>query len=193
MMTRAPAFVVLDCELIAEEQFIDRGVRRVDLGRHHHPLAGGQPVRLHHDRRTALIDVGVRRRGVGEGAIGGGRNAMAPHERLGEILGTLEPGGGARRPEDPQAGGAKRVDDARGERAFRADDGQTNLLGARKVGQFRDRAERDVGEFGLEGGAGIAGSDKDLGHARRARNPPRQGVLAAAAADDEYVQRTAFT
>ena len=62
----------------------------------------------------------------------------------------------------------------------------TSLL-ARERDEVGNRRERDVGQLRLARGAGVAGRDEHLGHARRLRELPRERMLAAAAADDENV------
>ena len=52
-----------------------RRQRLLDRGRDHHPLAGGEPVRLDHDRRACAADIGARRpprrpEGRGRRAVG---------------------------------------------------------------------------------------------------------------------------
>ena len=89
-------------------------------------LAGGQTVGLDHERRADRADVGARRAGVGEGARGGGRDAVAAHQLLGEDLAALELGGGAAGAEDPQPVRLEEVDDAGGQRRLGADDGQVD-------------------------------------------------------------------
>ena len=59
--------------------------------RDHHALAGGQPVRLDHDRRADPAHVVLGGfRGV-EALVGRGRNVVGLAEVLGEALGALEP------------------------------------------------------------------------------------------------------
>ena len=78
-----------------------------------------------------------------------------------------------------------------GERRFRADDRQHDALRVGESDQLGDGGERDVGHARLARGAGIAGRDEHFAHALRLRDLPRQRVLAAAAADDQYVHRAA--
>jgi hypothetical protein len=92
---------------VVGEHHVDGGVRFGQVHGHHHALAGGQAVGLDDDGRALRVDVGVRLGGVGEGLEGGGRDLVALHEALGEILGGFELGRLARRPEDLQAAARK--------------------------------------------------------------------------------------
>jgi hypothetical protein len=65
----------------------------------------------------------------------GGRDAVPLHERLGEVLRTLELRGSLRRAEDPQAGRAEDVDDAGRQRRLGSDDGERHAFVAREPGQ----------------------------------------------------------
>ena len=154
--------------------------------RDHHALAGGQAVGLHHDGRAVLVDVGMRRGGIGEGAEGGGGNAVARHELLGEILRAFELGGGLRGAEDFQPGGAEGIDDARGQRRFGADHGECDVvIAADEFDQRRNRGQRQVDEAVLGRRAAVAGRDKHLRNTGRLRELPRQGVFASAGTDDK--------
>ena len=97
----------------AVEAVVDRR-KRLGLGhRDGHALAGGKPVGLDDDRRALLADIGLRRLGVGEAAIGGGRDVLARAEILGEALRALELRRSLRRAEDLDAGRTQIVGDAR--------------------------------------------------------------------------------
>src|SRR2546422_7769614 len=99
-----------------------------------------------------LDDIGLGVRGALEARVAGGRDAMARHERLGEILRRLELRRGSRRAENPESRGAKRVDHAGGERRFGADDGQLNIFLPCEGNQVWKRAQGDVFQPGLESG-----------------------------------------
>ena len=72
MTTRAPRRA--HAGVVAEHR-VDRRVRLVARRRDDHALAGRQAVGLDDDRRAARVDVRVRRGGVGEGRVAGGRDA----------------------------------------------------------------------------------------------------------------------
>ena len=73
---------------------------------------------------------------------------------------------------------------AGGERAFRADHGQGDLLLQRPVAQLAQIGDGDVLQPRVERGAAVAGRHVDGLHLGGLREFPRQGVLAAAAAND---------
>ncbi len=110
------------------------------------PLPAARPSALTTIGGVAAVDVRVRRGGVVEDLVAGGRDRVALHEPLGERLRALELGGGAGRAEDAQAARAKDVDRAGGERRFRADDGEIDLLGQGEVGELGEVGDGDVAD-----------------------------------------------
>lgn len=153
-----------------------------------HALAGGQAVGLDHDRGTLLAQVGQRRFDFGEVLIVGGRDGVTRQEVLGERLGAFQLRGGGGGAEDVQAARAEQVDDAFDQWCLGADDGQLHI-GSGEIGQLLDGqyVDGDVLALGFGGGAGVARGDEHLGNSRILRDLPGQGMLAAAAADDQYV------
>ncbi len=132
--------------------------------------------------------VGQGRLDFGEVLVVGSGDLVAGQEVLGEGLGAFQLGGGGGRAEDVQAARAEQVDHALHQRRFRADDGQLDVL-LGEVGQLLDGQHVDghVFTLGFGGGAGVARGNEDLLDALVLRHFPGQGVLAAAAADDQYV------
>ena len=116
---------------------VDGGLGLLERPADDDPLAGGQAVGLDHERRPGLADVGARRAGVGEGARGRGRDAVAAHELLGKALAALELGGGAAGAEDPQAVLREEVDDAGAERRLGTDDREADRLSLAKASSPR--------------------------------------------------------
>ena len=171
--------------LVVEQHHVDGGMRFVRGHGDDDALAGGQAVGLDDDRRALGVDVGVGRGRVGEGLELGGRNAVAGHEALGEILGAFELRGCLGRAEDAQAAGAEDIDDAGGQRRFRTDDGQVDVLARRRVGQRVDVGDGQVLQLVLARRAGVAGGDQNLLQAGRLGETPGQRVFAAAGTDDE--------
>jgi hypothetical protein len=106
-------------ELVARQHHVDCRVRLFQRHRDDHALAGREAVGLDDDRRALGVEVGVRGGCIGEGLVVGGRNAVALHERLREILRAFELRGFAGRAEHLQAARAEQVDDAGRERRFR--------------------------------------------------------------------------
>ena len=169
------------------EHHVDRGMRLFACPRHHHALSAGEAVGLDDDRSAMLDDIGLGVRGALEARVAGGRDAMARHERLGEILRRLELRRGSRRAENPESRRAKRVDHAGGERRFGTDDGQLNIFLPCEGNQVWKRAQGDVFQPGLESGAGIARRDVDFLHARALGELPCERVLAPAGTDHEQL------
>ena len=150
-------------QLVAGQHVVDGGVRFIQAHGDDDALAGGQAIGLDDDRRTLLVNVGMRCGRLGKRCEFGSRDGVAGHEALGEILGGLELRGFPGRPEYLQAAGAEDIDHAGGERR----------LGA------------DVFQLVLARRAGIAGGDIHLLQSGRLRQLPGHGVLAAAGTDNE--------
>ena len=125
--------------------------------------------------------------GVGEALVVGGRDAVALHEGLGEVLRALELRGGLRRPEDRETGFAEAVDDARGERRLGADQREGDVVLAHARDQLADVGERSVFKAGFEGRAGVARGDVDLADAVALKKTPGECVFAAAAANHKKI------
>ena len=172
-------------ELLLPEHRVDRRVRLLARRGDDHALAGGEAIGLDDDRRALFVDVRLRLTGGGESRVAGRRDAVAEHERLGEILRRLELRGGLPRPEDAQARLDERVDHAIGERRLGPDHGEVDALLLREGEQIGDRRDGDIVEAVLRRGAAVTRRDEYLLHARALRQLPGHRVLAAAAADDE--------
>ncbi|MNZ68661.1 hypothetical protein D3C78_869310 [compost metagenome] len=151
-----------------------------------HALARGQAVGLDHDRRAFFLQVGQRRLDFGEVLVVGGRDLVTRQEVLGEGLGAFQLGRALGRAEAVQAAAAEQVDHADDQRCFRADDGQVDVL-LREVSQLLQGAhiDGDVLALGFNGGAGVARGNEDFLDAWVLGDFPGQGVLTAAAADDQ--------
>ena len=106
---------------LAAEHHVDRGFRLGDARRHHHALAGGEPVGLHHDRRTLRPHVGLGGRRRGEALIGRRRDIVGLAQVLGKALGTFELGSRPARAERLNAGGGQIVDDTGAQRRLGTD------------------------------------------------------------------------
>ena len=158
------AFVVLHAELVVLQHPVDGFVGLGQRHGHDHALARCQAIGLDHDGRADLVDVGMRRRRVGEGDVERRRDAVALHEVLGEGLGALELRGRLGRAEDAQAARAEFVDHPGRQRSLGADHGERDLLGLREVGQRLHVGHRHVDQAVVERGAAVAGSHVDLLH-----------------------------
>src|SRR5262249_52423208 len=114
----------------AELPLVHRGANRAvcfrPIARDDHALPRGEAVRLQHHGESEFARGDERARGVGRfaDAITRSWNAVARHEPFREHFAALEPGGGARRPEDASARGAEPVDDTALERKLRTNDGE---------------------------------------------------------------------
>jgi hypothetical protein len=160
-------------------------VRLFQRHRDDHALAGREAVGLDDDRRALGVEVRVRGGCIGEGFVVGGRNAVALHERLREILRAFELRGFAGRAEHLQAARAEQVDDAGRERRFRPHQRERDAFAFREIGQRVERRDVDVLQTLVLRRAAIAGRDVDHLDARRLRELPRQRMFAAAGTDDE--------
>ena len=155
--------------------------------RHDDPLARGQPVGLDDNGRPFGFEVGERRVQVREGRVLGGGDALAGEKVLGEALRALELG---RRPAGPEAAkprGFKGVHDPRDEGRLGTHDGEVDAVVAGEGDQPLDvgRRQGQVLHSGLPRGAGVSRCDENPLHQGGAGCLPCQGVLPAAAADDE--------
>ena len=160
-------------------------MRFFERGSNHHALARSQAICLDHDRRTLLIQVGVRRCRIAEGGVGCGGNAMARHEGLGIILGAFKLGGLFCRAKNLQAGAAKRIHDPFGQRRFRSNHGEGNFFALGKSHQFRHSSDRYIIQIRFQRCTGIAGGNKHLVNSRRLRQLPGQRMLATTAANNQ--------
>ena len=170
---------------------LEAGTHRVlglgELHRHHYALAGCQAIRLDHEGRTLRADIRQGRFLIRKAPVGGRGDVGAPHELLGELLGTLHLRAGGT---GAKAGDARRthgVGNACYQRSLGTNDHQTAVGLARKVGHRRRivLVQRDV--LAHRERAAVARRDKELAAARALGQLGRQRVLAAAAAQQQDV------
>ncbi len=191
---------------LAVEEFLDhharagvaKGVARehvayrlLGFGQRHgddHALARGQAIGLDDDRCTAFTQIGECGFDFGEVLVGRGGDVVACEEVLGESLGAFQLGGSRGGAEDRQATTAEQVDYAFDQRCLGADDGELDI-GRGEIGQLLDgqHVDGDILALGFQRRAGVARGDENLFDAGILRHLPGQGVLAATAADDQYV------
>ncbi len=114
---------------------------------------------------------------------------MALQEVLGERLGTLQARGVATGPETAQSLRFKGVDDSLDEGRLGPDNRQVHRTLRSKRDQRSDIRGTDgyVLHARFHGRASIARRDEDVIHTRRLRRLPRQRMLAATAANDQYL------
>ena len=156
--------------------------------RHHDALAGGEAIGLDHDRRALRADISQRVGGIGEAAIGAGRNIeLRVHSAL---VKPLEPsswaaallGPNALMPAAVRSSTIPATSGVSGPTMTRS-----TLLALQKsiTGGMVGDVERDA--FGLVGDAGIARRAPQFGQQRRSGDLPRQSVFAAAGTEQEDV------
>ncbi len=152
-----------------------------------HALAGGETIRLDHDRRAFFSDIRQRVGGIGEAAVGAGRNIEFGAERLGESLGALKPRRLFTRTERLDAGGGEVIDDSGRERGFRADHDEIHRVASAEIDHRGMVGDIERHAFGFPGDAGIARRAPQLCHQRGACDLPRQRVFAAAGTEQKNV------
>ena len=145
-------------------------------------LAGGEAVRLHHDRRAALADMGGGRIRVVEHRETGSGNAGAAREVLHEGLGAFQPRRRPVRPEYRDAVLPETVRQPGRQRRFRPDDDEVHALLPRQRRQALDILGGDRRAIGLGGDAGIARRAPEPLHQRGGRDRPDERMFAPAAA-----------
>ena len=172
-----------------EQHLAERCTGRVGVLADVDALARREPVRLQHDGEGAGLDVGHGRVVVAgtERAGGGGRDAVALHEGLGEPLAAFELRRRRCRPDDREAGGFEPIHEPGHERRLRPDDGEVDGVVLREGEEtvYVARVEGDV--RGERGGAGVARRAGERGTTGAAGEGVAQRVLAAPAPDDEDV------
>jgi hypothetical protein len=157
---------------------------------HHHALAGGETIRLHHNRRAFLADIGARGSGIREARPGGSWRASGIRHFLGEGFAAFQSRGGRRWPEAFQPGGSAGISQTKRQRRFRPHHDQINgmvLAEGDKAGNILG-ADRDT--FRHFGNADIARCAKQLGQQRRCRQGPAERMFAATAAHHQNAHRT---
>ena len=80
-------------ERLVDHRVVDGGAGFVHRSRDRDALARGKPVGLHHNRRALFAHIGFRGFGIGETAIGGGRNARARAKVFHKSFGAFDFGG----------------------------------------------------------------------------------------------------
>ena len=172
-------------ELVVRKHHVHGVMRFFERHRHDHALAGGQTICLDDDRGALRVDIGVRERGVGERFVVGRGNAVALHERLGEVLRRFKLRGFLCRAEDLQTARAEDIDDTGGKRRFRADHRECDTLAHGEFGEHVRIADRHVAQALVERRATVARCDINQLNAGRLGKLPRQRVFAPARSDNQ--------
>ena len=162
------------------------GLRRI--GADDGPLAGGETVSLDHRPVPQLPDERPGRARIVEGPEARARDPVPREELLGEDLRALQRGRGARWAEDRAAAGLEEIGQAEGERRFRANHRQIDALPIGEIGDRRDVVGPDGHALGDARDAGVARRRVERPEPGALRELPGEGVLAAAAADEENPQ-----
>lgn len=185
LVARAPEGLVEHHLLEARERLL---LRRGEQ----HALARRQARGLDHHGEVCRLHEGLRRRVLLEVAVLGRGDVVPRHEVLRVRLGRLQLRGRRR--------GAEAGEARRGELVHRADhqgrlgphhhQAHALLLGEAQQRGHVLRADGQVADLGVRGGrAAVARRDKDALDAGRLGQLERDGVLAAAGAEEEHVER----
>ena len=153
-----------------------------------HALACGESVGLDDDGELLIREIGLRRRGIVEARIGGGRNAGTRAEILGEALGAFEPRGSLRRSEHLYAFSFEIVGEPGDERRLGADHHEANLLLLAEAGDRRMVAQFEGDDLGDPGDAGITRRAIEPAEKRTLLELPGERVLPPPAAYQQHVQ-----
>ena len=117
---------------------------------------------------------------------------MPLHEGFGKGLGTFELRGRTRGTENAQAVSTKLSDHASGQGGFGAHHRQANALGLRPFAQRTHIGDGNVLQILVTRSAAVSGGHIHGLYLGRLRQLPGQGMLAAAAADDQHFHRAAL-
>ena len=165
------------------------GERRAD----DHPLSGSQARGLDDYRSAELTR---RALGVGGRRVchrAGRRHARPQHELLGERLGGLDLGGLRVGTENDELRGAKRIYDPGGEGRLGTHDREVDPFLARQLHQRHDIGRGDRYAASERGDPRISRGRQQLEIGVVAVQLPGEGVLTAAAADEQYPHQLPVT
>ncbi len=107
-------------ELARLHEIGDRRLGLGHVGRHHHPLAGGEAIGLDHDRRAMPVEIGAGGGGIVEACPGGGRDGGLPGDFLGEGFRAFQPRRRGTRAAAANAARGEEIGDPGDQRRFRA-------------------------------------------------------------------------
>ena len=178
-------------ERTAGEHFVHGGARLRLRLRDDDALARREPVRLDHDGRTVLANVGGCLGRVGELGVARGGDAVACEERLGERLRAFHLCRRGARAEDSKPFRLEPVRNPGDQRRFRPHHREVDRTLVREREQPSDvlRPHRDVLHPRLARGARIARRHQHPLHPLALRELPRQRVFASAAAHHQHGER----
>ncbi len=175
---------LLDDDLVAEfQELAHRFLGRLPCLRDDDALAGGETVGLDDARDAGALEIGDRLVGIREPAVGGGRDAVAVADALGEGLRALELGGQAARPEGADARRLEIVDEARHERPLRPDHHEIDAVLPAERDDRRVVVDVEVDAAGDLRDAGIARRGIEVLQQRAGAQRPGERVLASTRSD----------
>ena len=151
-----------------------------------HALAKSQTVGLDDHRVSVLCaDVVHDLGGIVEGLIFGRGDAVFLHQVFGKDLGSLDAGCGLVRAKSRDSDGGQRIDHAQCQRVVLRDHNVIKCLALGKRNHLFHIGGLDVDAVGVIADAAVAGCAPDLPAVRALFQCLDDGVLAAAAADDQ--------
>ena len=150
-----------------------------------HALAECKAIRLDNDRRAVLLDVLNRVRRVLKNGIACGRDIVFLHQILGKGLAALDDGSVLARTEGADACGLERVNHAECERIIRRDHDEVGLVLLGESHYAVDVGRLDGNALRLSGNAAVARGTPDVVHLGAFLQCMDDGVLTAAAADNQ--------
>ena len=160
----------------------------VPVGAQNHALAQGQTVGLHHKAAFRLgVQVADRPVIIVEGFVSGGGNAVFLHQVLGEHLAALDDGGLLVGAEGGNARLPEHVHQPQAQRIIRGHHHIVHLLLLAEGGDARHIGGLEGHQFAQGGHAAVAGRGIELRDSGVFRNPGGNGMLASAAAHNEYL------
>ena len=181
--TRA-TLVVTHTQLVIEQHEVNCFVGLGSSHRHHHALACGQTIGLHHNRCAFGIEVVVRGLCVGEGFVFRRGNVVALHERFAESLRAFQLRCGLGGAENAHTVCAELVHHSGCQWGFWTNDCQLHTVALRKLAQGFDIGDINVVQALVACCAAVAGGHKHFLHLVGLSDLPRQSVLAATAANN---------
>ena len=156
------------------------GLGLLHRGGHHHPLAQGQAVRLHHNGRALLLNVGQGPVQLRKRLIFGGGDMVLLHQFLGERLAGLHDGGVLPGPKGGDARRLQGVHHAQGQGVVRGHHHEVHGVFPGPRHHAVHVGGLDVHTGGDPGDARVAGGAKQRGDLGRLSQFPADGVLPAA-------------
>ena len=169
------------------DEHLLQGIQGLIQGHGHgHPLAGSQSVGLDHNRCAMLPYVLLCRFQAIESGIGGGGNPMAPHQGLGEVLGSFNLRGSPGGAESAYTGLGQVVDQAFDQGLFGANEDPIDGVLMDIIHYCRRVRRVQVGQMdAIQGHTWIARGAEDLVHGPPGQECDRYGMFPGSRTDDQ--------